>query len=587
MNNTLPEGTTLEQLQSNWDTAVVAHTTAFRRIRLLDAADRGRIWDALRAKFPQYQLLPDTNHVSYVKENIMASLYTVGKSAQLLPTTEEDKQVIGQINIQLQHYWDKNRIGHLQLRAGERAALTNLCPVQVGWDKAKNEPVCKRVDPTRFMRDPYSIDLDHAGYCMTWELLHKNLIAGHPLYKDSFAAADAQANGNLSATPVELHRDRPSDSEVASNEQYRRVVIHWVRTATGIHEIHTLDSRAVLHVKENIKPNRFPFALLYCNEPADDLIGTSAPARVFSNSVAYNIINSLVLTAEYKNQRPPRFVNSQAGLNLASFIKHGNDADYTFIVNGDARQAVHYHQFPTPSANAGVVMQSLGRDIQQVSGVDGRYTGRDTGSIITTGGVESMLDQVSQVDMPKILNYEQFTCDLSRLIVENFCEFGGNRSYFVKDPKTFKTQVVTVNYQKLDPKTLSQYSVSISSELPKNKARLAQMANTLMEKQMQYAQSGQRVEFITPEEWLMFQDLPVRELMQERMGIQRNQDYLESVSKILFHYATLTRNGMPPDEAMYATAEYMQNDAMGGGGQDVMMPEGPVDLSAGAPIQSY
>ena len=48
MNNALPEGTTLEQLQSNWDTAVVAHTTAFRRIRLLDAADRGRIWDALR-----------------------------------------------------------------------------------------------------------------------------------------------------------------------------------------------------------------------------------------------------------------------------------------------------------------------------------------------------------------------------------------------------------------------------------------------------------------------------------------------------------------------------------------------------------
>ena len=584
----LPKGVTLEQLRSNWEAAQTAYATAFRRLKLLDACDRGRLWDALRASFPKYQLLPDTNHVSYVKNNLVASLYTVGKSAQILPTTQEDKETVFNVNLFLEHFWDLSEVGMVQLRAGDRAALTNYCPVWVGYDEQKDQPDYKVIAPDKFMRDPYSPNLDYAAYCMTWEVLHKNVIAQDKRYKDTLESATAALKTSTTSAPVELHTDRPTQAEAQGKSDYYKLIIHWVRLANGdIAEIHTLDNVGLLYAKPAVKPAMFPIAELYCNDPAGDLIGTSECAKIYANSVAYNITNSLLLTAEYKNQRPPKFVNSGSGLNLSSFIKHGNDADYTFVVSGDASKAVHYHQFPLPSQNAGVVMNMLGRDIQQVSGVDSRYTGRDTGSILTTGGIESMLDQVTQIDMPKVLNYEAFTKRLTQLTLANLIEFAPKRSYFIKNPKTQREQVIEIAFSKLDQKALSHYSLHISSELPKNKSRLAQTANILMEKQMQYAQAGGKVDFLTPEEWLLLQDLPIKELIQERMGIQRNQDYLKQVTQTLFQYAALTSNGVPPEDALQLTADQLQMDNQPGMAPPGLMPEPEqtFDSSAPQPLQ--
>lgn len=592
----LPEGVTLEQLKSNWDTATTAHATAFRRIRLLDAADRGRIWSELRAKFPSYQLMPDTNHVSYIKNNLVASLYSVGKSASIIPTSNEDKEVVTHVNMALQHYWDLGDLGFHQMRAGDRAALTNLGVMQIGWDTDlaggsgdyfyKGAPTCKVVDPTKFMRDPYSTDLETAAYCMTWDIFHKNVLKGFPQYREELTKVLAKIEAaSTSANPVELNRDRPSDAEAAARKDYLKLIIHWVRVGNDYHEIHTIDNEHLLLVKEKILPATFPFALLYCNDPAGDLVGTSEPAKIFSNSVAYNIINSMVLTAEYKNQRPPKFVSDSAGLNLASFIKHGNEADMTFVVQGDASKAVHYHQFPQPSPNAPVIMSQLGRDVQQISGVDSRYTGRDTGSILTTGGVESMLNQVTQIDTPKIINYERFARRLTQLLLENLIQFAGKRKLFVRNPNTLEDQIVEINFPKLNADALHHYAISISSELPRNKQRLASVANTLMEKQMQYAATGAKVEFITPEEWLMLQDLPIKELIQERMGIQRNQDYVKQVSQTLFQFAQLTKNGVAPEDAIQLTADQLQQENTPGLQAPPMEPEQMVDLSGQAPVQ--
>ena len=566
----LPEGVTLENLQDNWNMANTEHQVAFRRMRLLDAADRGKLWDLLKAGFPRYQLLPDTNHVSYVKNNLMASIYTVGKSAQLIPTSPDDKDTITHLNMAVEHYWDLAEIGYLQMLAGERAALTNMGIIQVGWDQNitggtgdyayKGAPAFKVIDPAKFMRDPYATTLETSAYCMTYETVHKNVLKANPLYRDSIEAAIAKASSNTSSIPIELNHDRPSESTSSGRRDYFRLIIHWVRIGDKYHEIHTLDNQAVLYVIEDMKPSAFPFALLYCNPPSGDLVGTSECAKIFANSVAYNIMNSVLLTADYRNQRPPKFVSNASGINLPSFIAHGNDSDYTFCVNGDASKAVHYASFPSPSQNAPTIMSMLNTDIQRTSGVDGRYTGRDTGSILTTGGVEAMINQATLVDAPKVTLYEHFTKVLTQLIIGNLLEYAPKRKYFIHDKNKNRDVSIEINFPALDKDTLFQYSVNVSSELPKNKARIAQMANTLMEKQMQYAASGSGdgVDYITPEEWLLCQDLPMRELMQDRMGIQRNADYMEQVSQTIFQFADLTSRGMKGEDAMAAIAGDLQ-----------------------------
>lgn len=562
-NTKLPDGVTLEQLKTNYDIARRQYRKAFKRARILDATDSGYMWEAIKAKFPKYQILPDTNHVSYVKNNLLASIYTVGKSATIAATSEEDKEIVEHINAFMDNFWEVCSVGYYQMMAGDRAALLNLGITQVGWDSEgdwiggdgiKGIPTYKNINPLKFMRDPYAIDLDHAAYCITWDNYHKSVLEANPNYKDAFKKFyDAKKSALNTDVPTQ-YSDK-STKNIDANNNYYRVFVHWVRVEGKVHEIHTVDNEAVLFVKEDIKPSMFPFALCYCNLPGENLFGTSEPAKIFANSLAYNMMNSICLTAEFKNQRPPRFVNTQSGLNVQAFAKHGNDADRVFPVNGDASKAVHYQSYPMPGAAAFSINKTLASDIQQISGVDGHYTGRDTGSILTTGGVDSMLAQATMIDLPKISNYEEYAKRLTKLTLYNLIEFSAKRSYVKTDPVNHTLTTYEVDFPKIAPEIVFNYTININSQLPKNKQTYAEKADMLMEKQMQYKQAGLDVELITPEEWLMFQDYPQREYMLERMGMQRQYNALEDVAATIFNFADSVNNGVEPEEAMNYIAQ--------------------------------
>ena len=565
----------ITKLREQFDLCKSQYAKEHRRMQVLDLTDRGGLWEALGAKFPSYQILPDTNHVSYIKNNMVASIYTVAKCAELLPTSDKDKDIITHVNIALEQEWSLTNIGKMQKQAGVNAALHNIGITQIGWDEnmisggdviQKGQVRAKNISPLKFMRDPFAIDLKNAGYCMTYDKYHKSAFLANPKYRAEFEKylESKKNSGTILDTPEIIGAKKSS-----TNDDYYTLVTFWEKVADEkgnivIDEIHTINAEAVLYIRQAIKPNKFPFAILYCNDPGDALIGISEPARSFANSVAYNIMDSISLTSVYKNQRPPKYVSSESGLNINSFAKHANDADWTFVVNGDASKAVHYHQFPQVDPRLGEITGRLDMNIKQVSGVDERYTGRDTGSIITTGGIQDQLNRVTVIDTPKIENFEDYTKQLTELVLANLVEFGSKRKYFVKDPEkvnTFKSY--EVNFPKIDLKTAFNYQVNISSELPRNKARLAEMANQLMEKQLQYQQQGESVDLITVEEWLMFQDLPAKEYMLERMGIQRMNNEIENVSQTLFEFAELTKNGMSPQDAMLAVAKSLRDKKTG------------------------
>lgn len=571
----LPEGVTLEKLKSYFSVGATEYSAAHRRAVKLDATDRGKIWEAVHARFPAYQVLPDTNYVNHVKNNILASIYTVGKSAKLLPTSEKDKEIVEQLNIALDHIWSANDVAYYQMQAGERAALLNYGVTQVGWDSSivigtgsafhKGEVVLKNIDPLKFMRDPFAERIETAAWCVTWDTYHEQVILDTPAYKEAFKKyRDTHAGNNSTPSIPTALTDRVSASATGKPDYYT-IYTYWVNCAGKVHEIHVVNNECVLLCKQDIKPATFPFAELYCNLPAGDLFGTSPCAAIFANSLAYNIINSIVLTSEYKNQRPPRFVNNQSGINVATFVKHGNDADRTFLVQGDASKAVHYHQFPQPTQQATQAMGILASDVKTVSGVDDRYTGRDTGSVITTGGIENMLDQVTMIDAPKVENYERYCKRLTQLVISNCLQYSFKRDYFVRNPRTLEWKSVSVDFPKIPTDTVFDYELVISSELPKNKTRIESVANHLMEMQMQYQGQGADVDIITPEEWLMMQDLPMREYMQERMGVQRTQNWLSMVAQTVTQYAGLVQTGVAPDDAIAATAETLARQAQPGG----------------------
>ena len=545
-------------------------------MRILDGTDRGKMWDVIRARFPRYQLTPDSNWVNYIKENLVASIYTTGRYAQLMPKSDEDISFVVEFNSALETIWDNIKAEYYQFLAGERAALLNIGITQVGWDKTliggtknhwyQGDIKFKNIDPMKFRRDPYADTFDNAEFCYYYDDYSLAVIKAKELYRARLAeiekAIGTLDNTNSLTEAITPATDRQNKSTTSSN--YHRVTYFYTvynddseKEGYKIAEIHLLDDEYVLYCNKDLKPRMLPFAILYCNEPAGDIVGTSEPAKQFQSNLAYNLLNSIYATHAYKAQRPPRFVNADSGINLRQFAKYGNDADKTFIVRGDATTAVHYAQFPQLPPELLQVKQDLGKDIKECSGIDEMYAGKNTGSIQTTGGMDTLMEATSQRDNQKLLLYEEYTKRLTELVVNNLVQFGDKRSYTVTDPITQQTKMVTFDFPKIDDDIRFRYSLDIDTYLPRNKARLAMIANMLLEKQAQYKPDP---EIITVEEWLLMQDIPFKDMIFKRMGIQRNTRITEQVAQTLEMFATLVEGGVEPDLAVEQVANQLQAD---------------------------
>lgn len=595
----LPEPLTLEDIQEKIKDTEQNYTKVLERMRVLDGTDRGRMWEVIKAKFPHYQLTPDSNWINYIKENIVASIYTTGRYATLFPKSNDDIKYIEELNSVLETIWDNIRADYYQFLAGERAALLNIGITQVGWSKNikggtknhwyKGDVVFKNIDPMKFRRDPYADIFDNAEFCYYFDEFPINFIKNDPQYKEVMTKLikmygpelDKTVNTSpTAATVTEKNKQRA--------KQYHRLTYFYIKYKDKVIEIHLLNDKHVLFVNENLKPAIFPFAILHCNDPAGDIVGASEPAKAFSNAVTYNLLNSIYATYAYKAQRPPRFVNTASGINIRQFAKYGNDADKTFPVNGDASKAVHYAQFPALPPELLQVKQGFAQDIQLTSGIDMMYAGKNTASLQTTGGMDSMLMQTTQRDNQKILLYEMYTTRLTELVIANYQTFGDKRKYTIKDDITQEIREVELNFPEIDEDIKHRYALNIQPYLPRNKQRTAQIATMLLEKQTQYKPDP---EIITVEEWLLCQDLPMKDLIFKRMGIQRNIRISERIAETLEMFASLVEEGMNPEDAIDNVASYFQNqdvpNMLGNVAEGPMQPGAPQTLQAGLNEQDF
>ena len=576
----LPAGVTLGSIKDRIKDTDTRYTKVLERMRILDGTDRGKLWDVVKAKFPKYQLTPDSNWVNYIKENLLASIYTTGRYAEIMPKSTDDIKFCNEFNSALGTIWDNINAEYYEYLAGERASLLNLGITMVGWRKdiiggTKNhfyqgDIIFKNIDPMKFRRDPYADVFDNSEFCYYYDDYSLSIIKSKDKYAQRIAEIEKAVgtlkdNGVISdIIPAATDRQNTANTQSNYHKLTYYYTIYSVDTKTDrdgykIAEIHLLDDEYVLFCNPDLKPKMFPFALLYCNEPAGDIVGASEPAKQFASNLTYNMLNSIYATHAYKAQRPPRFVNAASGINLRQFAKYGNDADRTFIVNGDATQAVHYGQFPQLPPELLQVKQDLGRDIKDCSGIDEMYAGKNTGSIQTTGGMDALTEMTSQRDNQKLLQYEMYVRRLTELVVNNLVQFGDKRSYTIKDPITQTIKDVVLDFPKVDDDIRFRYTLDIQTYLPRNKARLASIANMLLEKQAQYQPDP---EIITVEEWLLMQDIPFKDMIFKRMGIQRNTIITEQVAKTLEMFSTLVDGGYDPDAAVDAVAAQLQADQM-------------------------
>ena len=75
---------------------------------------------------------------------------------------------------------------------------------------------------------------------------------------------------------------------------------------------------------------------------------------------------------------------------------------------------------------------------------------------------------------------------------------------------------------------------------------------------MQYQQAGMQVDIITPEEWIRLQDVPHREQMLKRMGVQGGLNAYIEAQNVVAEYAAMLQRGDLPEDAMAVAADGLQ-----------------------------
>lgn len=559
-----------------------------RMWRLIRDLYNGDFWTKIVKKTQGPQIKPDTNHIKNVASNITNSVYAANYHANVLPRHYKDNDYALGLNAFINYKWDKLGMKSIYPKIGKSAVLYNFSGVQIGWS-------ADLIGGSSHNREQGTVELQHIPHnelyldgsvtnyqsgralfinrqVSLYDLINeKGLKAGALAYKEKVKEKNqgifiSQSTGQES----DIHKGLDSANEYNQKVDLLECFFK-VEEEDGfrIDHIFIADFDFILKVNEDIKPKKFPIAILYGEEPDSDPYGTPLAWTIAANSIAINLLDSIEGTHAYATQNRIKLFNHVSGINYRSFSKYGNTPNMAFVVRGDPDKVVKYIDVQAlPDLTN--LKQDLLEGIQLVSGVDPRYSGRETGSIQTTGGTDISQQRIQSVtDATRIIALEVFTEQLTELVIDYYIQWG-DKYLTVKRDRLGTAEEIDESKNMIDFKQIKDnkfdYSMTAAPYLPRNTIRLSEAADRLMEMQGQYQFNPP---LITHEEWLAWKDFPQKELILQRIRGQAQQLDKEEITSMLLSFAGMVDKGVDPQDAVELLTEEKQmlrsNPGMGMG----------------------
>ncbi len=584
--------------------AAFRHFRAFRSRKekmwkLIRKIYSGDFWADIKNKLPEHQILPDTNYLEYIEKAIVNSIYTGDYIANVLPRHFKDNEAAQSLNSFLTYQWDKFGMKSNFPKLGKNAILYNLAGIQVGWNadliggsshqKEQGSVEMKFIPPEQIYLDPSVANyMEGRAMFLSRKVSIFDLMSEPSLKEGAIAYRNKlkeEGGGSYVPKPGENEAMGDIHGEAEPIGEHSRSVhlleVFWkVDGDDGprLDHIFIVDEDFILHVKEGIEPEKFPVVILYGEEPDSDPYNIPMAKKIIPNLVALNMLDSIEATHAYLTQNRTKLINVRSGLNYRSFAKHGHMPHLAFQVNGDPNKVVRYVEVQD-MPRIDMLKMRLENSIMMVTGVDPRYTGRDTGSVQTTGGMDLQQQRVvSMSDNLRINSLEVFVERLTSLVVDYYVAFG--TKYNVPKLAKGKSEVLddskSIDFETI-PENSFDYTMAASPYLPKNLMRLSDAADQLMEMQGQYQFEPA---LITHEEWLQWKDFPQKDLILQRIRQAQQQIEEEELIADLMSFAGLIDKGMSPEEAIETIIQEKQfkkdNPHMANPGSSVANGQGPM-----------
>lgn len=542
--------------------------------KLLDACDRGYFWDIVKSAVPGYAVKPDTNEINYMKTQLMNNIYSGSYRGEVIPRNFKNKEAARKINQFLEYIWDIIGVPKYTLLAGDRAALFNMGVVQFGWNGEMitsseklqvGELEMAHIDTLKFFPDPATRENPYNGRAMfiadevpLIQLLGEKRFRRRAQEYKKLLDTIQYDRSNL--TPQDYGKGYYDQRARQPKDGTVRFLTCYYKYATDegfrIDQVWMVDDGFILDIKKDIRPKVFPIRVLYASPPTADCFGTPLGKLILNNYISVNIIDSTDITHQASLLKRPRILNRNSGINEKQFAKYGNHPDKLWVANTNPDNVVKYIDPPNLDPNRYVTRQNLQYSNMRLTGVDDRYTGRDTGSVQTTGAMQQMQMRIASTDNTRIAMLGEFIKSCTELILHFYIEFGGQRTFPRLRPNGEVSHIEELDFDELKKSGVQfDYKVDITPHLPNNIERRSMEADIMMEKQMQYQFNPP---IITPEEWVTMKNFAEKNHMIDRMIYQRMQDDKQDITSILVSYANLVNQGVSPEGAVDMLANERQ-----------------------------
>lgn len=592
---------TVDDLVADFDDAVNYKTEQARVFKILDAADHSDIWKTYNRKIPSYMQTPVNNPITIIKEATKASIMPTSYAGDYRPLNINARELADTANKYFQMKWNASNMDEVNGEAADYAYLHGTSGVLFGWNAdivdasdvtrqftLQSEIQAKAWHPSNVFPDPEAATVDEMRYMFFAERKSKAFLKTIPRFADALYALES-ANDSLGHTDPKYILDKAKQSAkgvVTFLTCYKRVLRVKPDPLTGMLrptpsvDIVYMAGRNILDISKDIQPAIIPFVPLYDDKVPNNFWGISKCYKVLSMVLTLNQIDSTEATAYFKNQNPAEFINAMSGLNVSDYQNKKDNPDAAFTVNCDPKAVQSYAERPELPKTIDAFRNYLLSMIQQVSGVDGVYLGRDYGSIQTTGGVSQAIDRATMRDTTRIKAIDKFIRKELEIITQFYILHGQQESFYPQMlNKAQQNAAIEMQFNPADLIGRHDIEIVVSNSAPRSNQSYEDAAQKLFELQMKYSPAEHGYpDLITPDELVSWLNIPKAQqnVLRDRMKAQMENMKVEEYVAVLTAVGSLTQGGMPPEMAVQEVAKMIESSAMG------QLPATPVN--PGAPM---
>ena len=527
-------------------------SSVLRDWRLIRSLYRGDFWNVFKKHVKEYTMTPDWNYFEYTIQAYLNSIYSGAFIGTVTPRHTQDEEAVQDLNAFIAYNWNKWGMKNKFLTVGENGELYNMGIVRVDWNTKKRGVSIKTLSPDEVYIDP-SVDDYREGDAIFIER-SVNIYTLQKRCKDNKVIEDYIKKHDRFTDKTEANRISFGENKTTSDSKRVSFIECFIKNEKGeIDQIQILDESVIVEEKIDTGLHAFPIVIYSPQKPDGNPYGRSKLFKIINTVITLNLLDSMEATQPYRLLNRVRFVNIDGRLNMRAFAEYGNTPGASFEVKGDPSNLIKYIDVPT-FPDVSNLKARLENSIFQVTGVDAYYKGRMTNSIQTTGATQAFQARVTMLtDNSRLTMLEEFCEDVTRLIIEMYKLYSGNKHYSIpKLSATGTNKVVSskdISFHSLKYVDFD-YMINASLLLTMNQANLFESAKALYEMQGQYKFKTQ---VITEEDLIRYSDFPQKDLLLQRISKDKMgstvQDLVSDLTNFASIFSNLLSKGLTEEQA--------------------------------------